>query len=110
MKVSLCCIGRLENQYAVEYVDYYKSIGFDKIFIYDNNHDGEESFDKVLKTYITKKQVEIIDWRNREHDQCYAYRDCYVRYGNDYQWIAFFDFDNILSCSIASSLPIPDYS
>jgi hypothetical protein len=52
MKVALCVIGRLENQYAVEYVEYYKSLGFDKIFIYDNNHDGEEHFEDVLQTYI----------------------------------------------------------
>lgn len=103
-KVAICAIGRLENKYAKEFVSHHLKLGFDKIIIYDNNHDGEESFDKVLKTYITKKQVEIIDWRNREHDQCYAYRDCYVRYGNDYQWIAFFDFDEHLKLATAKNI------
>ena len=36
-KVGLCVIGKKENKYAKEYVDYYKSIGFSHIFIYDNN-------------------------------------------------------------------------
>ena len=103
-KVAICAIGRLENKYAKEFVQHHLKLGFDKIIIYDNNHDGEESFDKVLKTYITKKQVKIIDWRNREHDQCYAYRDCYVRYGNDYQWIAFFDFDEHLKLTTAKNI------
>ena len=103
-KVALCAIGRLENRYAKEFVSHHIKLGFDKIIIYDNNHDGEESFDKVLKTYITKKQVEIIDWRNREHDQNFAYRDCYTRYGNDYQWIAFFDFDEHLKLATAKSI------
>ena len=29
MKVALCCIGRLENQYAVEFVEWYKKLGFE---------------------------------------------------------------------------------
>ena len=36
-KVGLCVIGKQENKYAKEFVEYYKSIGFDHIFIYDNN-------------------------------------------------------------------------
>ena len=103
-KVALVAIGRLENKYAKEFVSHHLKLGFDKIIISDNNHDGEESFDKVLKTYITKKQVEIIDWRNREHDQCHAYRDCYIRYGNDYQWIGFFDFDEHLKLTTAKNI------
>jgi hypothetical protein len=103
-KVAICAIGRLENKYAKEFVSHHLKLGFDKIIIYDNNHDGEEKFDTVLKTYITKKQVEIIDWRNRDHDQCYAYRDCYTRYGNDYQWIAFFDFDEHLKLTTSKNI------
>lgn len=103
-KVALCAIGRLENRYAKEFVQHHLKLGFDKIIIYDNNHEGEERFDSVLKTWITKKQVEVIDWRGREHDQCFAYRDCYTRYGSDYQWIAFFDFDEHLKLATAKSI------
>jgi hypothetical protein len=52
MKVALCCIGRMENQYAEEFVKWYKNLGFDKIFIYDNNHGDEEHFEDVLQPYI----------------------------------------------------------
>ena len=55
MNVALCTIGRLENRYAVEYVEYYKSIGFDKIFIYDNNFGNEEHFEEVLQPYLSLK-------------------------------------------------------
>ena len=96
MKVALCCIGRLENQYAVEYVEHYKSIGFNKIFIYDNNHDGEEHFEDVLQSYIDDGFVTVIDYRNKEAAQLSAYNDCYSKYGNEYDWIAFFDFDEFL--------------
>lgn len=96
MKVALCCIGRLENKYAVEYVEYYKSIGFDKIFIYDNNYGNEEHFDDVLQPYIDEGFVSVIDFRNKDVAQLSAYNDCYSKYGNEYDWIAFFDFDEFL--------------
>ena len=97
MKVALCCIGRLENQYALEFVEYYKSLGFDKIFIYDNNYDHEERFEWVIKDYINSGFVEIIIIRNTDNAQLIAYNHCYETYGNEYDWIAFFDFDEFLT-------------
>ena len=38
--IALCAIGRRENQYAPEWVSHYRALGFDHIYIYDNNHDG----------------------------------------------------------------------
>ena len=107
MKVALCCIGRLENRYAVEYVEYYKSLGFDKIFIYDNNHDGEEHFEDVLQPYIDDDFVTVINFRNKEAAQLSAYNDCYSKYGNEYDWIAFFDFDEFLT--LVNDKNIKDY-
>jgi hypothetical protein len=97
MKVALCVIGRLENQYALEFVEYYKSIGFDKIFIYDNNHNGEERFEEVIKKYVDEGFVEVVCIRNIENAQLVAYNHCYETYGKDYDWIAFFDFDEFLT-------------
>lgn len=94
-KIALCAIGRLENRYAREFVEHYLSIGFDKIFIYDNNQGDEEHFEDVLIGY---ENVEIIDWRNRRgRTQREAYTDFYAREGANYQWIAFFDFDEFLT-------------
>ena len=36
-QVYLCCIGKNENRYAREFVEWYKNLGFSKIIIYDNN-------------------------------------------------------------------------
>ena len=108
MKVALVVIGRLENRYAVEYVEYYKQLGFDQIFIIDNNYDGEEHFEDVLQSYIDDKFVTIIDYRNKKNDegdawdhsiQVISYIDVYHKIKNDYDWIAFFDFDEYLTLS-----------
>lgn len=98
VKVALCVIGRGENSYAVEFVEYYKKIGFEKIFIYDNNYNGEEHFEDVLSPFINDGFVEIVNWRNRKGQaQAEAYMDCYEKHGGEYDWMAFFDFDEFLT-------------
>lgn len=37
MKTLLCCIARKANQYILEYIEYYKQLGFSHIVIYYNN-------------------------------------------------------------------------
>ena len=51
--IAICSIGKQENLYIEEFVEYYKNLGFKKIFLYDNNELGGENFSEVLGTYIT---------------------------------------------------------
>ena len=104
MKVALCCIGRQENRYAVEFVEFYKGIGFDKIFVYDNNYGNEEHFEDVLQTYIDEGFVDVIDFRDKPIAQLKAYTDCYNTYKDEYDWIAFFDFDEYLTFTIDENI------
>ena len=96
-KVAVCCIGRLENKYIREYVSYYEKIGFDKIFLYDNNMEDEERFEDVIGDYIENGFVEVIDYRGRDRAQLSAYQDCYDRHGDEYDWIGFFDIDEFFT-------------
>lgn len=97
LKTLLCCIGRLENQYIREYVEYYKSIGFTNICLYDNNRDGEDDFHDVIGDYIDSGYVILKDYRNITTPcQFMAYNECYAEYGDKYDWIAFFDIDEYL--------------
>lgn len=94
--VYLCGIGRMENHYIREWVEHYKSIGFDKIILYDNNYDGEDSFEDVIQDYINYGFVDIINYRNRVACQYDAYDNCYKTYSSECDWIAFFDVDEFL--------------
>jgi len=96
MKTALVAIGRRENQYAREWVGHHLALGFDHIYIYDNNHDGEELFIDVLMDYVEQGRVSIIDYRNQEKAQRAAYNDAYRRVSSHYDWLAFFDFDEFL--------------
>ena len=95
-KIALCTIGRMENQYIREYVLHYKALGFNKIFLYDNNYDGEERFEIVIGDLIKQGFVELIDYRNKPIAQVQAYNDCYQKHGDEFDWIAFFDADEFL--------------
>ena len=104
-KVAVCAIGRLENRYAVEWVEHYNSLGVDKIFIYDNNRveDGE-LFQDVLQPYIEAGFVEIIYFEGLQRD---AYEKCYRDHSGDYDWIGFFDFDELVDfANVRMTIPV----
>ena len=95
-KICVCSIGKNENLYIKEFVEYYKSIGIDKIFIYDNNDIQGESFETVLEDYKKNNFVEIIDVRGLSSIQIPIYNYCYHKNRNDYDWIGFLDIDEFL--------------
>ena len=96
-KVLLCCIGRLENQYIREYVEYNRNLGFTNICLYDNNRDGEDDFRDVIGDYIDSGYVILKDKRNVTTPcQLQSYNECYAEYGDKYDWIAFFDIDEFM--------------
>lgn len=91
LKTLVCCIGRNENRYIREYVDWYKNLGVTNICLYDNNFDGEDDFNDIIRQDIEDGYVIYNDWRNKKDCQIDAYNDCYARFGGDYDWILFID-------------------
>ena len=96
MKTLLCCIGRQENRYIREFVEYYKYLGVTNICLFDNNYDGEDDFRDVIGDYIDNGFVILKDYRNRKVCQLDAYNECYKTYGDKYDWILFFDIDEFM--------------
>lgn len=112
--VAVCCMGKCENNYIREWVEYHLKLGVDKIFIYDNNDENGEHFEDVIGDYVTSGYCEIINYRGRKMCQEMAYHDCYVKYNRDYDWIAVFDIDEFLTLkqhnNIKDFLNDPRYS
>ena len=100
IKVCLCVIGKKENLYAKEFISHYKRIGYDKIFLYDNNDINDEKFEEVIKSEIDSGFVSIINYRGYKNSkirtQFEAYQNCYKNNNHKYQWLSFFDFDEFL--------------
>jgi len=99
-RVCLCVIGKKENLYINEYINHYKKIGYNHIFLYDNNDINEEKFEDVLKREIKYGFVSIINYRGYRgklnHPQFDAYYDCYEKNNKNYQWLSFYDLDEFL--------------
>lgn len=91
--VAICVIARMEHDYLFEFVEHYIGLGVKKIFIYDNGR-GDEPVPQ-----ITRAQVEVINWRDREARQNAAYNDCYQKHGYEYGWIGFLDADEFVRLS-----------
>ena len=94
--VGMCSLCKNENLYSKEFVTYYQKLGIKKIIIYDNNDiDGEKPED-VLQDFIKSNFIEIIDIRGFKSAQIPANNHCYKKYRNQFDYIAFFDFDEFL--------------
>jgi len=96
IKVCICTIGKNENKYAKEFVEYYRRYRVDKIFLYDNNEINGEKFDDVLNKYIKNSFVKIIDFRGLINSQIKSYKDCYKENYKQYDWLIFFDMDEYI--------------
>ena len=112
LKVCLCTIGKKENLYAKEFIKHYKKLGYNNIFIYDNNDIEGENFENVLKDEIKEGYVIIINYRGyrgkENHPQFDAYKDCYKKNYRKYDWLSFFDFDEFLEI-IPSNITIQEF-
>lgn len=96
MKVAVCAIAKNENLYIEEWVNWYKNLGFSKIYIFDNNdNDGE-----FIKDVVNNDDIVYIDesyrGKNDKFYQTTAYTKFYNQYKNDYEWILFCDIDEFL--------------
>lgn len=84
-KIALVCIAKDEDYYLDEWLEYNHKLGFDHIFLYENNWRCN-----IEKPYLTK-----IDWPG-DVQQLPAYNNFIQNYKNEYDYAAFFDCDEFL--------------
>ena len=99
-KVCLCAIAKRENLYIKFFIEHYKNLGYDHIFLYDNNDINYEKVEDIIKDGINNGFVTLIDYRgirrNGENPQMDAYYECYEKHNLEYDWLSFFDIDEYL--------------
>ena len=96
VKICLCTLGKKENLYAREFVEHYKKLGINKIFIYDNNEENGENFELVLKDYIDIGFIEIIDIRGKIDVSIQAMENCRKNNYKKFDWLIFFEMDEFI--------------
>ena len=96
LNVALIAIGRQENRYAREWVEYHLTLGVEHIYILDNNREGEEHFEAVLSEFIDSGKVTIENYRDKPLAMLKAYTEVYNRHKDQHDWLGFIDFDEFL--------------
>ena len=67
IKTAICVIIKQENRYIQEFVDYYKKLNINKIFLYDNNDINGEHLEGILSNHfepLNKKPPRNHDFKN----------------------------------------------
>jgi hypothetical protein len=85
MKVALVCIAKDEDEYIKEWIDYHKKLGFDKIFVFENN----------WRCKVKDDMVSTIEF-DGEIMQIPAYNAFIERFRYEYDWVSFIDVDEFI--------------
>ena len=91
-----CTMGKQENLYSRELIEYYLKIGFGKFIFGDNNSPNTEKLSDVLQDYISNNIVDIIEIFGSPMSQSEFFTIVYNKYNKFCKWISFFDFDEYL--------------
>ena len=83
MKIALVAIACNEDNYLREWFSYHNNIGFDDIYVYQNNWQFKEEVPSF---------VHLIDWPG-EVQQLNAYNDFIKNKSKEYDWALFIDVD-----------------
>ena len=87
MKKAIVCIAKDEDDYIEEWASYHLKLGFDDIFIYENNWRADKK--------LASAHVHLIPFDGNVM-QLKAYNTFIKDYGNMYDWAAFIDVDEFL--------------
>ena len=96
IKIALCTMGKNENLYAKEFVEYYLKIGVDHIFIYDDN---DPELEKISDVIDKKYQNNITIYETKKYNidcQSTAFTQCYRNNMNKFDWFLMVDMDEFL--------------
>lgn len=85
MKIALVCIAKNEDNYIEEWVNYNFKLGFDDIFIYENDWRCHLEMDNLYKIPADGDDMQVA-----------AYNRFIQNFYDKYDWVAFFDVDEFL--------------
>ena len=91
--VVICAVAKNENPYINDWVNWHLNLGFDKIYLYDNNDLSTE----FVGNFIDQKdKVEIIDIRGKKEKilQIKCFNEFYN--SHTFDWCAFLDIDEYI--------------
>lgn len=100
--LAVCAIAKNEGQYFKEWIEWHRSKGVEKFYIYDN--DSTDSTKEELAPYIDSGLVEYTFFPGQKQ-QLAAYDDCFERHRLEARWIAVIDLDEFIVPVKDSTIP-----
>ena len=94
LKIVVSCPIKNDNEYLIEFVEHYLNLGFNAIYLYDNNDDNSIVPSEILASYINEDKVTIINYRKQVFNDVWHRKDFFSSY--DFDWVLFVDDDEFL--------------
>lgn len=91
--VSICAIFKNEAPYLKEWLEFNHLVGIEHFYMYNNN--SEDDYETVLKPYIDKGWVTLIQWPHNQK-QMESYMDCIEKFSAETKWLGFIDIDEFI--------------
>ena len=97
MEIVVCAMAKNEHLYINEWVEHYINLGFDKIYIYDNDElDSPYIANFINQKLLDKCVIKNIRGQKRPKLQHDIYTGFYHKYGKTFSWCLFCDIDEFL--------------
>lgn len=97
MQVVVCAIAKNEHKYINDWVKHYINLGFDTIFLYDNDDKDKPYIGNFIdKEYKDKVKIINIRGMKKQFLQHETYNMCYSANKNKVDWFLFVDIDEYL--------------
>jgi len=91
--LAVCAIAKNEGAYFQEWIEWHKSVGVEKFYIYDN--ESSDDTKEILAPYVESGIVEYVFLPGKKR-QLAAYDDCLGKHRSDARWIAVIDLDEFI--------------
>jgi len=91
--LAVCAIAKNEGPYLKEWIEWHRSQGVEKFYIYDN--ESTDCTKEVLAPYIESGLVEYCYWPGQKQ-QLATYDDCFEKHRLEARWIAVIDLDEYI--------------
>ncbi len=91
--LAVCAIAKNEGPYFQEWIEWHRSMGVEKFYIYDN--ESTDGTKKILAPYIESGLVDYV-YREGKKQQLPAYDDCLEKHRLEARWIAVIDLDEFI--------------
>lgn len=96
--IVVCALARHENLYINDWLRWWRGLGIDHFYIYDNNDVEDGPLDNVIDPSLYP-DVTVVNIRGRHgpNMQHRVYEEFYRQYGKSFDWCFFVDVDEFLN-------------